>query len=84
MSEETEGQLTHHRYGPRRPEREYWWEHDDAQVGVHKAHPHDHAPENLRQLVVGQRQRPQPEVAGGVGDGAEDVLDGVNTWVGNI
>ena len=72
-------QLTHHRDRARCPECEYWWEHDDAQVGIHEAHPHDHAPEDLGQLVVSQGQGPQSQVAGRVGDGAEDVLDGVNT-----
>ena len=72
-------QLTHHRYGAGCPECEYWGQHHGAQVGVDEARPHDHAPEHLRQLVVGQRQGPQPKVAGGVGDGAEDVLNGVNT-----
>ena len=34
---------------------------------------------HLGQLVVSQGQRPQSEVAGRVRDGAQDVLDGVNT-----
>ena len=40
--------------------------------------PHDHVPENFGQLSVSKRQSPKTKVGGGVGHGAEDVLDGVN------
>ena len=40
--------------------------------------PHDHVPEDLRQLCVGEGEGPEPEVGGRVGDGAEDVLDRVD------
>ena len=41
----------------------------------------DHLVEDRRELLVRERERPQPEVARGVGDGAEDELDGVDDLV---
>jgi len=42
---------------------------------------HHHVPEHLRELRVGQRQGPEPEVGGGVRHGAQHVLDGVDALV---
>ena len=41
--------------------------HDGAEVAlVRQPDPHDHGPQDLRELGVGQRERPQPKVGGGV------------------
>ena len=42
-----------------------------------QTNPHDHGPEDLGELGVGQGQGPQPEVGGRVGHSAEDKLDSV-------
>lgn len=39
---------------------------------------HHHVPQHLRELSVSQGQSPQPEVGGGVGDGAQHKLYGVD------
>jgi len=41
--------------------------------------PHDHVPEDLGQLRVGQGQGPQSKIGRGVGNRAQGVFDRVNT-----
>lgn len=41
--------------------------------------PKQHVPGDLGELRVRERERPQPQVGGGVGDAAEHVLDRVYT-----
>merc|ERR1712045_389447 len=69
----------HHSDGGPRPEGEHEVEHGHADVGFRESHPEHHGPEHVAELVVGEGERPQAEVAGGVGDGAKHVLDGVDS-----
>ena len=52
--------------------------------GECQSNPHDHGPENFRELGVGQGQSPQAEVGGRVGHGAQAKLDGVDGLSGDI
>lgn len=52
---------------------------EDSEGRVHpEAHTHQHGPQDVGQLCMGQAQRPEPQVRCRVGDAAQTVLDGMN------
>ena len=71
--------LTEDAEGEGGPGRKDGIDEDAADVALYgEGVPEDHVPEHLGELGVGQGQGPQPQVGGGVRDGAQHVLDSVD------
>mmetsp|Transcript_5955 Transcript_5955/g.13541 ORF Transcript_5955/g.13541 Transcript_5955/m.13541 type:complete len:241 (-) Transcript_5955:1863-2585(-) len=71
-----------HREGEAGPEVDRDKQSNRVGVGHLETDLHDELlPEHLGQLGVGQRQRPQAQVGGSVGDATQNVLDGVDNLV---
>jgi hypothetical protein len=69
---------TQHEDGEHKPEPEGDDDHDDLHAAGHtKGVGERHVPEHDGELLVGEREGPETEVGGGVGDAVEAEFDGI-------